>query len=117
MIYDLPLYDWISIGLNKRSLASAVNAIEKGISLTEVIKCNDGNRRYMEKILREEVVKQFSDRRRPMLEVILNCIDARPGDSQNYSIDVKTGRKFKASDNVACAECELLLRAGNRVHG
>ncbi|MDD9954269.1 MAG: ATP-binding protein [Candidatus Woesearchaeota archaeon] len=89
MIYDLPLIDWISIGLNQQSLQTATSAIREGRKI-DCREPNKGNRDYLAKILREEALKQFDDWRRPLLEFVLNSIDARPPGTEEYDIDVRT---------------------------
>ena len=91
MQYDMLLTDWISIGLNKEKLAKAVGAIQKGKSLDDLVgTIHSSNRKYIEKILREEVQKQFDNSHRPYLEIILNSIDAKPpGMKGDYRVDVK----------------------------
>lgn len=76
-VYDFPLASWITMALHQESLNRVTTAIRKNKSLEERRR-HSSNAAYIAKILREEVLKQFSDRRRPMLEVILNAIDARP---------------------------------------
>ena len=76
--YDLPLLDWINISLKKPTLEQAVNAIRSSQRLDPSLLGQINNKHYIEKILREEVINQFSKNERPMLEPILNAIDARP---------------------------------------
>ena len=91
MIYDLSLIEWICIGLNKTNLNEAMDAIRssKPIPETAIRKANE---RYIEKIFREEVKKQFSDSIRPTLEIVLNSIDAKPKDHDgDYIIKARAG--------------------------
>lgn len=110
--YDLPLTEWISIGLNKKRLNSALDSMRSGESFDEVIKSGINNGRYIEKVLREEVVKQFSDLDRPMLEIALNSIDARPKDlEEHYTIKLKVRkRKFLSQDNGEGMSLEDILK-------
>lgn len=110
--YDLPLTDWIRIGLHRDSLKSAVEAVQNDRRLDSVLNGRPCNKAYIEKILREEVVKQFKDSKRPMLEVILNAVDARPAsNNEDYTINVKVGRsKFAAKDNGDSMSLEQILR-------
>jgi hypothetical protein len=112
MKYDLPLTDWISIGLHRESLERALAAIRERRPLDALVAEQEKNRKYLEKVLREEVVKQFSNARRPLLEVVLNAIDARPADfTGEYRVDVRaSGSYFSARDNGTGMNLDDILR-------
>ncbi|MFH1916895.1 MAG: hypothetical protein ABIJ21_06565 [Nanoarchaeota archaeon] len=98
--YDLPLVTWISNGLNRHSLEATVTAVQHDQELPSGT-THPKNQKYLEKILREELVKQFSDHLQPMFQVITNAIDARPtGFEGEYHIKLKIGySKFSCEDN------------------
>jgi len=58
------------MGLRKDSLEKAVEVIRKGGKVEEIGR-KTTDPRYLEKILREEAIKQFDDKRRPLLEMNL----------------------------------------------
>jgi len=88
--YDKLLVEWIGYSLNKNSLRSIISDIENGRKITSFNKSIESNKKYLGKILREEVIKQFNDDKRPILELILNSIDAKPSNYQGtYFINVK----------------------------
>lgn len=113
MKYDMKLTDWISVSLHRKSLDEIVNKIRSGepINFGKNIE-REENRRYIEKIMREEVIKQFSDIKRPMLEVVLNAIDAKPkGLDEDYVIDIHANsNKFWVIDNGTGMSIEEILR-------
>jgi hypothetical protein len=111
-IYDFLLVDWISMGLNKKTLAKVVEAVKDNQDLEDFISKRESNQRYIEKILREEVSKQFRGSDRPMLEVVLNSIDAKPIDSEeDYKVNVKIKkRSFTSEDNGRGMSLEDILQ-------
>ena len=111
--YDLPLSSWISIALHKDTLSSALEAIRSNKPLEDSLDEKPDNRRYIEKILKEEVINQFSEQSRPLLEIILNSIDAKEHDEykDNYSIKVQVGvGKFVSKDNGRGMSLDEILR-------
>jgi hypothetical protein len=110
--YDLPLADWICIGLHKDTLKAAITSINNGMNLADTIHNDESNRRYIGKILREEVIKQFSGGKRPMLEVILNGVDARSKNMEGeHYIKVKCRRRnFYTYDNGQGMSLDEILR-------
>lgn len=110
--YDFPIADWISMGLHKKSLHNSLEAINKNNRLENIVKQKASNRAYLGKILREEVLKQFADRKRPMLEVVLNAIDARSWDTdEEYHININMhGDRFKVRDNGRGMNLDEILR-------
>jgi hypothetical protein len=100
-VYDLPLVDWISIGLHSKTLEEAMGKIRENRQLKIEVLSRKNNRRYIEKILKEEIFNQFSDHRRPKLETVLNAIDAGQNDSsKDNSIHINFLRKsFNVDDN------------------
>ena len=84
MIHKMLLSDWISMSLHKDTLQQIIGAIEDGEPIQPR---QNSNRGYLAKILREEVFKQFGGYERPILETVLNAIDARPDDHEgDYDI-------------------------------
>lgn len=112
--YDLLLSDWISIGLHKDTLHKALQLIRNDRPLETLLsKIHRGNRSYIEKVLREEAIKQFSDRYRPLLEVVLNAIDAKPKEYQEeYKVKIDLGlfTPFTVKDNGRGMGLEDILR-------
>ncbi len=95
------LIEMINIALNRETLDQMVTAIEKSRPLKEVRPESAESNAYLAKILREEVQKQFSEQHRPLVELILNGVDAKPRDHQGpYVVQVHvSGNKFEVSDN------------------
>jgi len=112
--YDLPLSDWIAIGLNRERLDLAVKAIDSHKPIGDFVNGGESNRRYISKILKEEVINQFSDSKQPLVQVTLNSLDARPenlSDDYNYNIWLSVGRhRFEATDNGKGMGLEEILR-------
>lgn len=110
MKYEKQLIDWINIGLNKKKLAEVVETIKREKRLN-VEGGNYSNRKYLEKILREEVEKQFSNINQPYVQVILNDLDARPVDATDYQVHVRVRRgKFSSADNGKGMTLDEILR-------
>jgi|GEM_PF-4522749 hypothetical protein len=99
--HQKPLLELISLGLNKETLGRLMAAVEESRSIGKIHPESDESNAYLAKILREEVLKQFSEKNRPLVELILNAIDARPKESKGaYVVDVKVGKdSFQVSDN------------------
>jgi len=110
--YDMPLVDWISIGLHSKTLEQALQAIRTGKPLNIDVLNRKSNRKYMEKVLREEIFKQFSDKKRPKLETVLNAIDAGNNNAQrDYTVDIRArGNKFEVVDNGTGMDLEEILK-------
>ncbi len=92
-IYDFTLTEWIMYGLHKGNLKNIVDTIEEGRNVENRLKIADSNKKYIEKILREEIIKQFSQSNRPVLEVILNSIDAQPIEALDYTVNISAKKK------------------------
>jgi hypothetical protein len=109
--YDMPLTDWITIGLNAKSLEMVTQAIRENQPLEGLTQARRVNSLYLEKVIREEVVKQFSSNMRPLLEVILNSIDARPtNEAGDYIIRVTPKRRsFRVEDEGTSMGLEDIL--------
>jgi len=109
--YDLFLIDWILTGLNKDKLEEAVDLIKNNKSLDDIITTNETNRRYIDKILREEVDKQFSSENQPLVQVALNSIDSKPDDwTEDYNINMRLGKNgfFIGDQGVGMSLDEIL---------
>lgn len=113
MTYDFPLVTWINMALHKTSLKTMVETLRanKPLDPKKEGKYKESNTKYLEKILREEVVKQFNDQRRPALEVILNAIDAKPkGFTGEYNVRVSLKRhNIIVSDNGTSLNLDQVL--------
>lgn len=111
-LYEYPLIDWIGVALNTESLNTVLKTVKEEKALDDFIKPKPENRRYIEKILKEEIHNQFFDYKRPMLEVVLNSIDAKPYDYKgSYNINVKVKRKgFCSSDSGRGMSLEEILK-------
>ena len=111
-VYDYPLTEWIQRGLHGEMLAGTVAAIKKNDVLPALPQNRKANSAYLEKILREEALKQFEDSLRPFLEVALNAVDAKPSDEENdYRVYIKTKRrKYICEDTGTGMSIENILR-------
>lgn len=74
--YDLPLLHWIAASLQRTKLQEVAQAIRAGKKLPAYLEEEPPQAAYLEKILREEITKQFSFHLRPYLEPVLNALDA-----------------------------------------
>lgn len=112
-VYDYPLVNWISIGLNKNKLKEVVDAIRSNRSIDDIMQVQQqsANAPYLNKIIREVVSKQFSEYMRPIVEIILNSIDARPLDVSEYYVSVRSARgKTVVEDNGEAMSLEEILK-------
>lgn len=109
-MYDLALSDWISIGLNKDRLHSTIKAVRERKRIPDFGENSEVNSAYIQKIMREEIAKQFSERKRPALEVVLNAIDAKPAGQEDYSVRMNLGWNFSVADNGVGMCLEDILR-------
>ncbi|MBM3199961.1 ATP-binding protein [Candidatus Woesearchaeota archaeon] len=111
-VYKYPLIDWIGAALHSDSLKTILSMVKSGESIDTLVKSKSDNRRYIEKILKEEIQNQFGDYRRPMLEVILNSIDAKPdGFKGDYNVNVKVkGKNFSSADQGRGMSLDEVLR-------
>ena len=111
--YTMPLADWISIALNRERLEAAAAAIRKGAPLDQqLLGATEGNRRYLLKILDEEVTRQFKDQYQPLVQIISNSIDARPTDvNEKYAVETRLrfGGHFTTSDEGRSMSLEEIL--------
>jgi hypothetical protein len=111
MRYQAPLVEWISFALNRSCLDQTLESIRKGKKIQHLPAVSDTNRRYLEKILREEVVKQFNDFERPMLELVLNSIDAKIRGVTDYNVKMLVKRRsFTVIDDGNSMTLEQILR-------
>ncbi|MFH1064723.1 MAG: ATP-binding protein [Candidatus Woesearchaeota archaeon] len=107
------LVDLIGLALNKRTYEGLVRNIEKGWDVSHMRPEANSElaRNHRSKILREETERQFRESYRPIVEIILNAIDARPRDHHGpYEVNVKTnGRYVEVSDAGTGMELEGIL--------
>jgi hypothetical protein len=76
MNYDYPLVEWIASCLNRKQLHNLIAAITKGEPIETPFTAHQA---LLSKILKEIVTKQFSKSDRPVVELILNAVDAGQG--------------------------------------
>jgi len=116
--YDMPLTDWIVIGLNQHNLertAEIIRADQPPKGLQDMIKGKRRNSEYLEKILREEIVKQFPKPDRPLVEIVLNSIDAKPekakANTADYVVDVRLKKhRFSCQDHGLSMSLDEILK-------
>ena len=109
--YEKSLIELIAIALNKNTFAEMVKSIYKGKSIDDIKPESREGFNYIEKILTEEIEKQFGDPNRPFIELILNAIDAKSQDYVGeYMITVLTKfNDFIVSDNGKSMTLEEVL--------
>ena len=97
-----PLVDIVGLALNKKTYHELMKRIQNGTSLDDLnpVANSELARHHRTKILREESTKQFSHEYRPVIELILNGVDAKPqGHQGDYYIDVRvTGKVVGVHD-------------------
>ena len=76
-VYELPVPQLVTTALNRNSLDALVSRIESRRDISDIEAGTPDSQRYMTKMLSEEVEKQFSDERRPLVELVSNAIDAK----------------------------------------
>ncbi len=112
-VYDYPLVDWIRWSLHHDSLDSVVASIRRDVPLeSRLMESERGsNRAYLEKILREETLKQFGHALRPLVEAALNGVDAKTSGHQGeYRLTLRAKRKlFSSRDEGAGMSLEEVL--------
>ncbi|MFH1399977.1 MAG: ATP-binding protein [Nanoarchaeota archaeon] len=110
--YEGPLSAWIGSMLHKSRLEGAMESIKHGRAFNIDQTQAKQNIAYIEKLLREEAIKQFNERSRPSLEVILNAIDARPQDmTEEYVVDIRAGHtQLSVRDNGRGMSLEDIFR-------
>ncbi|MBT5021334.1 hypothetical protein HOK51_09380 [Candidatus Woesearchaeota archaeon] len=88
--YELSLTELIALSLDKHSLHEAISAINENKTLKKK-DTGKKNYNYINKILLEEIERQFTEDYRPFVELVLNSIDAKPKTFKgNYVVNVKT---------------------------
>lgn len=113
-MYDLPFTHWISTGLHRPSLETALSSMQDNEELPNSLhETASRNKNYIEKILREEVIRQFANSSRPLLEVVLNAVDAKPEmlDGEKYNISIVLNKKqMQITDNGTGMTLDQILR-------
>src|SRR2546430_1457602 len=90
MIYDFPLVQWIASCLNREQLDKLIATITKDEPIETLASANHP---LLPKILKEVVTKQFSQPDRPVVELILNAVDAGQGGDEPSTVHVRS--KYK----------------------
>ena len=112
--YDLKLSEWILLSMHKKSLESTIASIDAGLPIIFPAeeKRFTTNRAYFQKLLREEITKQFTDRYRPFVEVVLNSIDAyiAAGKKTSCRVDINLKKDFVAKDDGIGMNLEDILK-------
>lgn len=98
--YEISLPELVTISLNRHSLEELVRRIETRKEVSDIHPDSEDSQRYVTKMLSEEVEKQFSDERRPLVELVSNAIDAKPSDYEDeYQVKLSLCRKsFEVQD-------------------
>ena len=108
-----PLADIIGLALNKITYKKLLERIKQDQTIDDLnpIANSELAKGHREKILREEIDKQFSHDYRPIIELILNSIDAKPMDYKgDYFIDINlNGKKVEISDSGEGMDIEKIL--------
>jgi hypothetical protein len=91
MEYDYPLKNWIYACLLTDSFEKCITSIEEGKSLDTIIYLKKIEK--LENILDEETNRQFHDPLRPIVELVINAIDAKFPGQKNYTVDIKAKNK------------------------
>ena len=86
MIYDFPLVQWIASCQNREQLHSLIATITKDEPIETLVSANQP---LLSKILKEVVTKQFPHPDRPVVEIILNAVDAGQGGDEQCTVQVR----------------------------
>lgn len=86
MIYDFLLVQWIASCLNRERLDDLIAKITKDEPIETLASANHP---LLPKILKEVITKQFSQPDRPVVEIILNAVDAGPGGDEPSTVHVR----------------------------
>jgi hypothetical protein len=86
MIYDFPLVQWIASCLNREQLENLIATITKDEPIETLASANHP---LLPKMLKEVITKQFSQPDRPVVEIILNAVDAGPGGNEPFTVQVR----------------------------
>jgi hypothetical protein len=99
--YERPLSELVSLSLDKNTLEKLVRNIDRGKPISHIDPRSTSGIPYIEKILSEEVEKQFTEEYRPFIELVLNGIDARPRDHEgDYKVQVDIdSTRFSVEDS------------------
>lgn len=108
MIHDFPLAAWITASISKESLRGIMDGIMRDAPIDRYM--SGGGAAYTTHILKEEVSKQFSHRYRPVVEAILNSVDAgkHAGHSCQVRVDATAGTVRVRDDGEAMALDDIL---------
>ncbi len=106
---EIRLIDLIGMCLNRKTLDQLVIDIDSGASPSSSFSSESSA--YLSKILKEEVQRQFSEATRPLVELVLNAIDARPSSFDGvYAVDISFNRhNFTVVDNGKGMKIEKIL--------
>ncbi len=91
-----PLVDIIGLALNRVTYKKLLERIKQDQTIDDLnpIANSELAKGHREKILREEINKQFSHDYRPIIELILNGIDAKPRDYKgDYFVNINLNKK------------------------
>lgn len=108
-VYEGPLSELVGASLRN----DGVEALQRRAAGEDAdIRVEDSAIPYIERVLEEEVEKQFSDAKRPFIELVANAIDARPeGYDGTYEVSVRPWRSsFTVHDDGASMGLEDLLQ-------
>ncbi|MBI4472193.1 MAG: ATP-binding protein [Acidobacteria bacterium] len=109
MTHDYPLADWISACQARDLLDSIIERVDAGRTVQDLI--TSENSEYMARLLKEEVTKQFSYKDRPVIEVILNAVDASQNQGGVCEVHITaTAKQLSIQDNGASMDLEGILK-------
>lgn len=97
-LYDDDLTTFVAAALRDDTVDAIIDATENEDPVT-FEHANTDAEPYVEKMLDEEIQKQFGDPERSLVDLALNSVDARPEDKEDYTVRLyNTPWSFTVSD-------------------
>ncbi len=107
--YDFPLGSWIAASQVRDKLDEIVRRVNRDEPIDELLTAR--NLEYVGRIVKEEVTKQFPHKDRPVVEVVLNAVDANhsKGGERDVHVSGSAGR-ILVRDNGDSLGLEEILK-------
>lgn len=110
-IYQGSLTELVRIGLGEESSEMFVGQ-DSSKDIEDIEEVMVKNQSYIADLLEEEITSQFTDSKRPLIELVPNAIDARPNNADSYNIDIEyDGSKFNIKDQGESMNLDQILQS------
>lgn len=98
-VYQGSLTELVRIGFGRESSEALVDQ-DSSTDVEDVQEDMIENQEFISDLLEEEITSQFTDSKRPLVELVPNAIDARPPEADNYPVEINyDGDTFSIEDN------------------